>query len=72
MNALGRDAMLKTEERSASKLSFFQEVYDESDIRNLSAMMARIRDRQDRLTDAVREQQSLVIANQKLVYRGTV
>ena len=64
--------MLDSEKKSTPEGSFFSVVYNESDITELSARMARIRDLQDRLTNAVREQQSVVIANQKLVYRGAV
>ena len=64
--------MLDSEKKSTPEVSFFPVVYNESDITELSARMARIRDLQDRLTNAVREQQSVVIANQKLVYRGAV
>jgi len=61
--------MLDTNDRSSREQNFFPKIYDNAEITNLSEQMARIRDVQERLTMAVREQQSLVIANQKLVYR---
>ena len=66
---LGPDAMLDTHDTSSETHSFFPSVYDNAEIANLSKQMDRIREVQERLTAAVREQQSVVIANQKLVYR---